>query len=76
MEYCKQKDEFSTSCANDFIKGKIDPYSFLYLLVKKYVILSKDEQEKLRDFLNNISKYKVYVKDEWELFMKMENDRI
>jgi hypothetical protein len=73
MEYCKQKDEFSNFCVNDFIKGKIDPYTFLYLLVKKDIILSKDEQEKMRDFLNNISKYKVYVKDEWELFMKMEN---
>ena len=72
LEYCKLKDEFSLDIVNDYIKGHIDPYTLLYLLLKKYVILSIDEKEKLVDFLNNISKYRSYVKDEWEFFMKME----
>lgn len=72
LEYCKIKNEFSLVIVNDYIKGHIDPYTMTYLLLKKYIVLSIDEKEKLVDFLNNISKYKSYVKDEWDLFMKME----
>jgi hypothetical protein len=72
LEYCKSKNEFSLNVVNDYIRGHIDPYTFLYLLLKKYIILSIDEKEKISDFLNNISKYRSYVKDEWELFTKME----
>lgn len=71
-EYCKHKVEFGHECVNDYISGKIDPFTFLYLIIKKYIIPTDTEKDRLVDFLNNISRYKAYVKDEWELFMKME----
>lgn len=71
-EYCSLKDGESLVCVNAYFKGSIDSYSLVYMLLKKYINCSVDEQEKLNTLMSKFSSYKIYVRDEWEFFTKME----
>lgn len=71
-DYCGTKSEYRSLVLEHFFKGNVDPFTLLYLMLKKYVTYTQEEKDKLYDFLNNVTKYKPFVMEEWNLFMKME----
>lgn len=71
-DYCTMLDGASLVCINDFVMGKVDSFTFTYLLLKKYVNYSDDDKDRIIETINRISDYKRFVLNEWNLFMKME----
>lgn len=71
--YGSYRDDKSLLCIDEYIKGFIDSYVFVFLILKKYVILNNEDKDRVGTTLNNISKYKIEVMKNWDLLCKLEN---
>lgn len=71
-DYCSFKDDQVMMCTNDYVKGKIDPYTMVYVMLKKYLVPTPEEKAKIQDLLTKVTQYKQEVVDNWEYYMKLE----
>lgn len=71
-EYCNLKDQNYSICINHYIQNKIDTYSLVYFILKKYLVLNVYERDKLVSVINNITQYKSFILQEWKFLEEME----
>ena len=72
-DYCKYHENEISLIIEHYLQSKIDSYVFVYILMKRYLNLSKEERDKVQNLLNRITEFKSTVQNEWELLEKMED---